>query len=432
MVDIAPFRALRYAPQGKSRSDISRFICPPYDVISPAEREALVKKSPSNVVQLELPVSQNGDKYAAAAALLRTWKAQALLQEDRASAFYLIETKYRIKDPFAPAKALKRYGIMSALRLETPGRGAVHPHERTLPKAKEDRMNLISALQTNISPIFGLFFDKGKKWSALIEKAVKQKTIARGAEKKDLEHRVWKIDDPGLQKKIRELLSDKDLYIADGHHRYEVSWANKEARLKAEPSASARQGWNRVMAYICPMEERGLLMLPTHRLLRTEKTIDQWRAHLESIFDIKPVRGVAAVLDRLRRPRKERAIGWVHQGGAALLTLKRGISVDRCLDARPPALRQLDVVLLHDLALGEASEPPFIKEREMVYSRDIKEIQDRMRKDPFWVAFLLSSPGVESLARVANANEVMPPKTTYFYPKVPTGFTLMPLEQEIG
>ncbi len=427
MVDVAPFRALRYVPDNKS--DISRFICPPYDVISPHERDAMGRKFPKNIIHLELPAGDGDDKYANAARILNDWRGTSLLQDDRQAAFYLLETTYKISDPFAPEGKLKRYGVITGLRLETPGKGRVKPHEKTLPKAKEDRLKLLTALRTNISPIFGLFFDKQNAWKKWVTKATRRKPLVTGRESKDLEHRMWKIDDPALQKELRKLLSAKELYIADGHHRYEVSWAYSETRLHSEPHAPMDAGWRRVMAYICPMEEKGLLMLPTHRLVRSNRNLEEWRIHLESTFEITPVKGTAAILEVLRK--ETGSIGWVNAEGAFLLKLKRGLTIDHCLQHRPKALRELDVVVLHDLALGEANETPFLTEKEIVFTRDVKGLDLLTKKDRTWVGFMLASPGVASLARVASAGEVMPPKTTYFYPKVPTGFTTMPLEQPI-
>lgn len=429
MVDIAPFRALR-STAGKKFADISAFICPPYDVISPHQRTEIEGKFPKNVVKLELPNGINAEKYAHAANILNEWKAEGFLQEDRTPAFYLLETTFRIKDAFAPSKRLKRYGVMAGLKIETPGKGAVHPHEKTLPKAKEERLNLITALKTDVSPIFGLFFDKKKEWRRWVAKVIREKPLVKGGESKELSHRMWKIDSPVLQKEIRRLLKKNDLYIADGHHRYEVSWAYKEARLQENPSADLDSAWHRVMTYICPMEEPGLLMLPTHRMIKSSHTISEWREHLESLFQIRPVKNMDALIKELKKP-KERAIGWVYAGGLALMKLKSNISLERCLAGRPKALQELDVVLLHDVALGEALTPSFLQEKEIVFVRDLEGMQALAEKDPSWVGFVLSSPGVESLARVAGANEVMPPKTTYFYPKVPTGFTLMGLEQKI-
>jgi uncharacterized protein (DUF1015 family) len=433
MVDIAPFRALRYSVQKKS-GNISEYICPPYDVISHEEREVLVHRSPQNVVQMELPEADAGgaDQYKHAAELLDQWKDQGVLQSDRKAAFYLLETTFRIHDAFAPKSKLKRYGVLAALRLETPGKGAVHPHERTLPKAKEDRLHLLRAVKTNVSPIFGLFFDTKKEWGKWVKNVIKTKPLVQGSEKKDLEHQMWKIDTPTHVVQLRALLKLKDLYIADGHHRYEVSWAYKEQRLQENLSVDLSVGWRRVMAYICPMEEPGLLMLPTHRLIKTSKTWEEWKTHLESLFDFTPMKSIQSVVKALieiKPPR--RSMGWITQKGCTLLTLKEGTSIERYLQNRPDALRELDVVLLHDVVMGEGSQTPFLQEKEVIPTRDLKEIQTRTQTDPAWVAFLLASPGVGSLARVALANEVMPPKTTYFYPKVPTGFTLMPLDQTI-
>jgi uncharacterized protein (DUF1015 family) len=434
MVDVAPFRALRYITP-KYHNDISKLICPPYDVISPEEREELTNRSILNVIQLELPSpSARKDKYAHAAELLHEWQEKGLLQEDRQSAFYLLETLYRINDPFATGKRLKRSGVLAALRLEPPGKGAVHPHEKTLPKAKEDRFNLLTALQTNVSAVFGLFFDTKNQWGKWITKTNRGAPLVSGGERNDLTHRLWKIDDPSLQKELRGMLKKKDLFIADGHHRYEVSWAYKEACLKENPSAPRDLGFMSVMTYICPIEDPGLLMLPTHRLVRADKTPIEWRKHLETVFDLKRVTSINDIVRALSKPKtelKQRLIGWVSLHGCFLLKLKSDISMDLCLAHRPKALRGLDAVLLHDLALGEAPHSHSLKEKDIIYTRDTKEIQTRIKKDPSWVAFLLAPAGVKALAEVALAREVMPPKTTYFYPKVPTGFTLMPLNQRI-
>jgi uncharacterized protein (DUF1015 family) len=428
MGDIAPFRALR--PASKKGADISNFICPPYDVISPHQREAIEKKNAQNVVLLELPAGDESAKFANAAKILKQWRAQGRVQEDRVGSMYLIETTFKISDPFAPKQAMKRYGVMAALKIEAPGKGAVRPHEKTLSKAKEERLNLITALNADISPIFGLFFDKQKKWRAFVSKATKKTPLVFGKENKDLTHRMWKIETPALIKEVRTLLKSKELYIADGHHRYEVSWAYKQQQLQAEPDAGANVGWGRVMTYVCPMEEPGLLMLPTHRLIRSAHTVQEWREHLSNYFQFENVANMTALVKTLSAPTR-RQIGWVHAEGIELLSLKPGMSDTALMPNRPPALRALDVVLLHDVAMGEGVNPDFLRDKEIIFTRDLGGMQTLADKEPLWTGFVLGSPGVASLARVSEASEVMPPKTTYFYPKVPTGFTLMALDQEI-
>lgn len=427
MVDIAPFRALRYSPPQKKK-DISPYICPPYDVISPHERESIEVRYPDNIIRLELPKGMDMEKYSNAARLLREWTSAGLLQEDEQPSFYLLETIFQIKDPFAPKTKLKRFGVLAGLKIEEPGQGAVHPHEKTLPKAKEDRLNLLTALTTNVSPVFGLFFDTKKEWPRWIGSAIRSKPLVSGQEKKDLSHRLWKIDNPALLKSLKNILRKKDLYIADGHHRYEVSWAYRESRGGQSSNGNQKAGWNRVMAYICPMEESGLLMLPTHRLVRTDWNVEEWRAHLEQFFSLSPVKSMPALIQTLINP-KEPMIGWVHINGIELLKLRKGMSIDTLLGHRPPALRKLNVVLLHDVIMGEAGGNGLFQEKEVVYTRDLGGMMALVKKDPRWTGFVLGSPGVDSLARVAEAGEVMPPKTTYFYPKVPTGFTMMSLEQ---
>ena len=144
----------------------------------------MVQKYPDNVVRLELPEGDGEIKYNNARDLLKTWRANSVVEQDRIASFYVLETTYKIQDPFAPKAAMKRYGVLAALRLETPGRGAVRPHEKTLPKAKEDRLFLLKAVQTNVSPIFGLFFDKKKEWKKWLAPLIKSKPLAAGKEKK--------------------------------------------------------------------------------------------------------------------------------------------------------------------------------------------------------------------------------------------------------
>jgi uncharacterized protein (DUF1015 family) len=409
---------------------MSPYICPPYDVISAQEREEWVRRSPYNVIQLELPSGEDQEKYPHASRILARWRDQGVLQLDRLPSYYVLESTFRTQDPFAPGTRMKRYGVLTALHLETPRKGAVKPHEKTLPKAKEDRLNLLNALNSNVSPIFGLFFDKKKEWKKWLSKVTKLKPLAFGKENDNLSHRMWKVDQPALQKSLTGLLKGKDLYIADGHHRYEVSWAYKESRLNKEPNADLGTGWNYVMAYVCPMEESGLLMLPTHRLIKSSWKKEEWEKHLSGLFSVTPVKNSAALIKALLHG-KGRRLGWAHQNGFALLTLRTDISLERCLQNRPAALRDLDVVLLHDMALCESSPVSDLANKEVIYTRDVKLLCDQVKKDSSWTGFLVASSGVSSLARVASANEVMPPKSTYFYPKVPTGFTLMPLEQKL-
>lgn len=431
MVEIHPFKALRRSGESK-HLNASSFICPPYDVISEQMKRDLMSRHAENVVRLELPDGEGDARYRNAAETLGRWRDDGVVQQDRFPSYYLLETAYRVEDAFAPEKQLKRYGVLVALRLEAPGKGAVRPHEKTLSKAKEDRLKLLSAVQTNISPIFGLFFDEKKAWADWVREATSNPPLVTGEESATLSHRMWKIDDAGLKERLGAMLEKRDLFIADGHHRYEVSWAYKEQRLAQEPKAERFCGWQFVMTYVCPMEEAGLLMLPTHRLVRTEKSVAEWREHLDGLFEMRTVSDVNALIEALKKTDPStRAIGWVNAEGAVLLTLKSAISIDRCLADRPESLRSLDVVLLHDLILEESREKTYVKDQNIFFTQDVAAMREKAKADPKWNGFVLRSAGVDALAAVARAGEVMPPKTTYFYPKVPTGFTLMPVNGTI-
>ena len=207
---------------------------------------------------------------------------------------------------------------------------------------------------------------------------------------------------PVLNKELRAaFLKSKDLYIADGHHRYEVSWAYREQRLAADSSAVNEAGFRRVMTYVCPMEEPGLLMLPTHRLIRSVHTVQEWREHLSQYFTFEPVASMAALVKVLSAPSK-RQIGWVHGEGIELMSIKPGLSAEQLMPARPAALRALDVVLLHDVAMGESVKPDFLRDKEIIFTRDLGGMKTLADKEPLWTGFVLGSPGVGSLSKVAE------------------------------
>jgi uncharacterized protein (DUF1015 family) len=396
VADIAPFRALRFGEQPEPLGDL---LCPPYDVIAPEERERLYGLSPHNFVRVEFP-KPDGDPYARAAADLAAWRLRGVMKQDAAPAIYVHDHEFSLGKT-----RVRRRGIHCALRLHRPEEGIVMPHELTFPKAKEDRLALLRATRTNTSAIFGIFEDTRGEIAGAISRRVEGNKPMAEATVGDEQHRVWAIGDRLAIGEVREALAKRRVYIADGHHRYETALAYLAER-GAGASADSPIGF--VLAYLCSADDPGLRILATHRVVRgngaLDRAIDRYfersRIDAGAIGDIQP--GIVVVRD----------------GRYEQLTLK----ADADLTTVRPAWRGLPVAQAEELLLREAREVG----AEIAYEHDTKAAL--ATTDAGATAVLLRAVDPETLRRVADAGERLPQKTTYFYPKVPAGLVVRPLD----
>src|SRR3989339_442650 len=254
MAKIKPFHGIRYKD-----GDISKFICPPYDIISAPEKERLKKSSAANLVRIELPDAAGGcNKYQSAARLFNDWRAKNVLLEDKTPALYFYEQTFADK-----GRKMTRRGFFAALGLENPHKGNIKPHEKTLAKPKEDRLKLIRAVRANISPIFGLFNDPKKRIVTLAKDISRAKPLSSAKDKDGVTHRFWKLEDRETIACIQNMLDNQNIFIADGHHRYETAWNYSQERKKKDKKFSKDAGYNFVLVFLCPMEDPGLSIWPT-------------------------------------------------------------------------------------------------------------------------------------------------------------------------
>lgn len=422
MAEIRPFAALRYAPD----ADPARVTCPPYDVLSPEERQALIARSPHATARLILPEGEGEAKYRNAADLFQAWQRDGILREDATPGYYVTRTEFT--DPGTSGTRRQRLGLIGLLRLHEYADNVVLPHEKTLSKPKEDRLSLLRATNANFESIMGLVDDSGGALYAALEEAVTAAAPLIEFDGDDAQrHALWKVEDPALMARIAQAVAAGPVFIADGHHRYEtsVAFAREAGALGTDrPEAF-------LLTTLCSFADPGLVLLPTHRLVRgtpSEAATSLFR-HLEEHFDVQEV-DREDLESRLRMPIEDQPVfGLVMPSGTLYrVTGRLGFDLTEALPANlDPSLQNLQVILLQYLILDKVLGIPAAEVAttdRLAYTRDVDEAIRRVHDGEFDLALLLGRPPVEAVRDVSLAGEVMPQKSTFFYPKLLSGLVL--------
>jgi uncharacterized protein (DUF1015 family) len=411
MADVQPLRALHY-DVGKA-GPLDRLTAPPYDVIDADLRAELASRSPHNVVSIDLP--EGDDPYEEARRLLNQWLDEKVVTRDDEPALWALTQSYAAPD----GSRRVRSGFFCRVRITPYGPGMIRPHERTHPAAKEDRLRLMRATRANLSPIFALYPDReGAAWSALEPVTRGEDAWGEVTDADDTLHRIWRVTSEDVIERVRLALADSELLIADGHHRYET------ARTYAEEIGG--EGEHRyVLMCLVSTSDPGLTIFPTHRLIRGLDADRRERLArlLQDDFDTRPVG-----LDELApasggngRP----VYGYIDGDGRMLrLELASTRTADRALATHGDTYRRLDTAVLEKLVLEDAlgmTEEDISHQRGLGYARDAEEALARVRTGEYEIAFLLRPTPVEQVRAVAEEGETMPPKSTYFYPKLLSG-----------
>ncbi|MBN1822830.1 MAG: DUF1015 domain-containing protein [Endomicrobiales bacterium] len=400
MAKVRPFYGIRY-----ESGNITKQICPPYDIISKAEKKRLKKMSPYNMVRLELPDKAGGlDKYRHSAKLMKQWLDRGVLVRDDAPAFYAYEQVFSDH-----GRKMTRRGFFACLKIENPHRGSVKPHERTLSKPKEDRLKLLKATKANLSPIFGLFNDKNRKMVRLLRKISSQKGFVSAKDGEGTLHRLWQVTEPEFIGTAEKTLGSQKVFIADGHHRYETSWNYLREKKKADRKYSVSSEYNYVMIFLCPMEDPGLSIWPTHRVVREPRDLEE---RIEKYFNVLP----ASAYDRLKG-RLPQPLLLVKGGKKRTLVIKKGGTLDAAMPGKCRSYKELGVSILHSILLKDV--PP----ENITYVKDAGETVALARKKKCLAVIVPATP-IEAVKNIALANQTMPQKSTYFFPKVASGIVI--------
>lgn len=422
MVDVAPLAPLAYAPDL-----LPRVVAPPYDVIDPALRQALSDRDPHNVVHVDLPAGEGAKKYDEARRLMAEWQAGGVLRREKQPAFWRYEQTF---DPPGGGPRRSRHGFFALVRVEPYSSRVILPHERTLTGPKLDRLELGRATRTALSPGFMLYSDPARALDAHLDGG---ELFADFSTDDGVQHRLWRVSRATAVVRIAAALADASLLIADGHHRYETALA-LSGEIDAEARAAGRHVAERAEHHYFPAllangDDPGLLVFPTHRLVHSLPRADFATVVLraEELFAVTPASGpIDDLLAALARAPDDSLCVVAPDGRAALLVAHRDVDLEShpVLGKRPAVLRQTAVTLLHDglleHVLGISPEAQAAK-TNIRYVQDARAGVASLEAGESQLLFLMKPTPVSVVRAVAEAGEVMPQKSTFFHPKVPTG-----------
>jgi len=435
MIRIAPFRGVFY--NQKKIKDLGKVIAPPYDVISREEQDKLYKKSAYNFVRLDL--SQEPDAYNAVAQLLREWQAQGILERDEAPAIYFLSHRFKLKS----GEQKLRHGFFALTELQDPATGDIRPHEKTLDAPKEDRLKLMLACHAQLSPIFALYAQPSQAINRMLAVAVEGVAPFIEVEQDNGDElRLWRITDPALIQKIQREMQSQRLLIADGHHRYEAT-LNYRNHMRAERGpGNGQEAFNYIMTYFANVNDDNVVILPTHRLVRgyAHKPFLALEEALQSYFYVeqhpKTPEGKISFFKALKTAaKKHRVIGasFKRDPRYLILRLKNKRIMQRLAKELSAPLRELDVSTLHLLILEHIlGIPPEqqVSGDTIRYSQDDDAVLQALEKEDYQAAFILNASKAEEILAIASGGEKMPQKSTYFYPKLPSGLIVNKIDPE--
>ncbi|MHB8301538.1 MAG: DUF1015 domain-containing protein [Acidobacteriaceae bacterium] len=445
MARIYPFRAWRYNQSVVRAEDV---VTQPYDKISPALQQSYYRRSPQNLVRIilglpELFDSAENNVYTRAAEHLRNWRAEGVLSQDNDPAIYAYSQRYEV--PGSAGVVQERRGFIALGELVDYSQNIVFRHERTLAKPKSDRLNLLRATRAHFGQIFMLYSDPGQTAENLLFTNPPTPDIEVTDEYGVL-HRVWRVAEPGTVNMLLSAMQDKKLIIADGHHRYETA-LNYSREYADAPSSRANQRSTgslpqpafpeaATMMTFVNMDAPGLTILPTHRVVFGLKTFDaaEFLKRAARYFDVQPVSADKDAESTMRQLTEAGKRGTsfvaVTRTGSHLLTAKKEAMEARLAD-QPERQRRLDIVQLHSVVLEDVlgiSQEAVRDQSHLRYVREAADAVQQVRSGDADVAFLMNPVTLDQLREVAFAGDVMPQKSTDFYPKLLSGLTIYALD----
>lgn len=422
MADIKAFKGLRYT---ENAGKITQLVCPPYDIISDEQRMEYLKTNENNIIRLELPKGENA--YKTAGETLKSWLGNNILTKDVNAGIYVYEMEFSVKK--SATKKVK--GFISLVKLEEFSKGIILPHEETLSKAKTDRFNLMSETFCNFSQIYSLYMDEDNSTFSLIEKASNRSADIEVTDADGVIHRLWCVFDKDIITKVSAKFSDKKLYIADGHHRYETA-LNFHKHLCQQGISDENSDSGYVCMMLVNMENDGLVVFPTHRIVRdlTDFNAQQVIEKCKEYFNITLQDNISTAEEKLSTLYNEGKKAFALYTGDKkyyLLVLKDIEVMKKLLPDMSDAYCQLDVSILHSLVLERLfgiDKENMANQKNLTYTKILDEAIKAVDYNKADCAFILNPTRVSEIRDVALAGEKMPQKSTYFYPKLITGLVM--------
>jgi uncharacterized protein (DUF1015 family) len=439
MAEILPFRAVRYAStRGRA---LGQMLAPEYDLVTQQQRDDLLHSSPYNIMHVTLGEDRAGDapggtnRYVRAAEHWNAWLAQGMLRRDPTPAVYPLEQSFWAPD----GRNLKRRGVIVAVRLHPFSDGVIVPHEKTLTAPKADRLEILKAVRANLSAIFGLYRDESGVTTRVLDALADTDPVAETDSDDGVHYRMWRSVNPEVVQTLQDLLAPLRIFLADGHHRYETALAYKRMIDEQNPGLPPDGGHNYILAFLCPMNDPGLFLFPTHRLVYGLKdfSLAAFLDRLGRYFTIE------TLAEDIRRPAGR---AWAvskladHAGKATsflmvsaedkrarVATLRDDVDLSEAELPANPTLAALDVTVLHSVVLQHIlglSPQAQEKQENVTFVRDAGEAVNRVLSGEHPLGFLLNPTPMWQVEAVGEAGETMPQKSTLFYPRLMSGIVM--------
>lgn len=417
MASVKPFKAVHYNPE--KIKDFNKVVCPPYDVISEDEQTQLMNASPYNFIFLELAKDKANDnkednKYTRAKKTFEEWLKKNVLIEDDKPSIYIYKQEYKVL-----GQKYNRLGFIATMELKDPSESKVYPHENTHAAAVDDRLKLWMTLGTNLSCIFVCYSDRQKKLEKIFNKNISGTAPMVNVEDKDkVRHKLWKLDDAELVKEIVDSASGQPMFIADGHHRFKVSNEIRQIKMSKKTKVTGNEPFNFVMTYFTNIDSTDLKIFPIHRII---KKMPKDISFLEENFRIDKIKHKDDLMILLGKAgRNEHAFGLYTRDGVKLLRLKNKLLIDEYVKEGSHDLKSLDASILKSFVFDKLG----IESSDIIYTKSLDEIIEMVDNRQADAGFVLNPVKISQLKTIALNGERMPPKTTYFYPKVLSGLTV--------
>jgi uncharacterized protein (DUF1015 family) len=417
LVDVRPFNAIRYT---RKAGNVENLITQPYDKIDSKMQKEYYEKSSYNYCRLILPLEEN--KYQIADQRIVQWMKEGIMAKETKPAFFVSRQEFSLN-----GKKYQRTGLIAAMKLYPYSENMVFPHEATYKAPKADRLSMLRTVQKDLESVFLIYQDKEKKTIAFFEETAKTKPIIKVTDSLQVRHAVWMVTDSEKIRQIQTFLSTKTMVITDGHHRYESALAYRD-EMRSKGNWTEDSAFNFHMSYLVPVQEEGLIVLPTHRLLKDYKLTDDLVHAFKFFFDVVDVKPNVAALETFLKDHVNEHAFCVYDGSKAYgLLLKHDKAVYDFVNANvSKETKVFDVVILRDIVFKFILKTGELNmDENILYVRWTKTAIEKVDRGEASIAFLVNSINAKTVAEIAQQHELLPEKSTDFYPKLASGFLMM-------
>ena len=432
MTEIRPFKGLRYSPSNVSPDSV---IAPPYDVVGADAVAELHARSPYNAAHIENPAGSEHERFTNAATLLKQWQSKGALQRDTKRAYYVHEQRARIPAPDGGTRTISRRCFFARTRLHRPEEGIVRPHEATLSGPREERLKLLRATRTNISPVFGMFLDPSGDAKKLLASIASREPDFEAHDSLGDRHRLWVVTAAADVEALTGAVAASNVTIADGHHRTHTALDYRDEAAAKKMGWTGNEPENFVLMGLIPEEDPGLVILPIHRLIHGE-VAERLLERLAALYRVEASADAAAAWAQVRAnalgPVSFALLGATGPDSAHVLTARSAEAISNAMpQGISDASKGLDALVLTETILTPVfgiTRDVLAKGERVTFTESLDEAREAVADGEARLAFLVNATRVEQVTHVADAGEVMPQKTTYYYPKLSTGMVFNPLD----